>query len=202
MVNIVNSTSKFGVKLDGMNTRVKHPHIKNRFRTEFIGFAAPIGGTSLTLDAKSCDFPKPSFEKKTISTYNGDVNYAGKMTWGDISMSVYNSIDNMSYRELLRQWQLQKNLANQATATVAQNYKFITNVYHLGGEHEVFARWQLEGCWIQNVTFDSGEYGAHDPMMINLTITPDNCLFFDENDVLVTAEESLTTMLTKTLATA
>ena len=187
--------------MDGNNTSVKQPHLKTRFRVEFTGFAAPIGGTNLTCNARTCDFPKPSFEKKSLSTYNGDINYAGKHTWGDISMSVYNTIDNLVYREILRQWQLQKNLANQATATVASNYKFITNIYHLGGEHEVLSRWQCEGCWLQNVTFDTGEYGSFDPMQVQITLTPDNCLFFDENDVLVTSEESITTMLTRVLLT-
>lgn len=201
MVNLVNATSKFGVKLDGRNTRVKFPHLKTRFRMEFVGFAAPIGGANLTLDARTCDFPKPTFEKKSISTYNGDVNYAGKHTWGDINFTVYNSIDNMDYRELLRQWQLQKNVSTQATATVPVNYKFITNVFHLGGDHEPLSRWQMEGCWLQNVTFDSGEYGSSDPMMINAVMSIDNALFFDENDILVTDEGAISTMLNKVLTT-
>ena len=201
MVNLVNSTSKFGVKLDGRNTRVKFPHLKNRFRMEFVGFAAPIGGENLTMDAKTCDFPKPSQEKKTINTYNGAINYAGLQTWGDVNFSVYNSIDNMIYRELLRQWQLQKNMSEQVTATVPVNYKFITNVWHLGGHHETLARWQIEGCFLQSISIDGGDYSSADPIMIQGTMSIDNALFFDENDVLVTDDGAISTMLTKILAT-
>ena len=200
MVNLVTSTNKFGVKIDGHNTRVKFPHLRNRFRMEFIGFAAPIGGENLTMDARSCDFPKWSDEKKSIKTYNGEVKYAGAREYQDISFQVYLGIDNVNYRELLRQSSIQRNYANFAHATVPSNYKFITNVYHLGGEHEVLARWQCEGCWLQSVNIDGGEYGNYDGVSCNCTMSIDSALFFDENDELVTYEESLTTYLNNVLA--
>lgn len=200
MVNLVNTTNKFGVKIDGLNTRVKFPHLRNRFRMEFVGFAGNVGGENITMDARSCDFPKWSSEKKTLTTYNGDVHYAGKHEWQDINAQIYMGIDNVNYRELLRQYGLQRNLANFAHATVPTNYKFITNIYHLGGEHEVLARWQLEGCWLQSISLDSGEYGNYDGISANCTFVYDNANFFDENDELVTYEESLTTYLNNVLA--
>lgn len=195
------TTDKFGIREepDGA-TRTKFAHLKNRFRVTMTGFAAPIGSKNLTLEAKKVSLPKITFAEQKIEGYGHETKYAGKETFGDVSITVLNSIDNVIYKELLRQKQLQSSNATSVTATAPTNYKFVCNVEHLGGNSERLSYWQYEGCWIKELDFGDVEYGNYDAMMINMTLSIDNMNLFDENGKLVTDQGAISTFINNNLA--
>lgn len=203
MVDIKNiiTTDKFGVREEPEGaTRTKFGHIKNRFRVTCSGFAAPIGSKNLTLEAKKVSLPKITFEEKKIEGYGHETKYAGKETFSDITVTVLNSIDNVIYKELLRQKQLQSSSSTSVTATAPTNYKFLMNVEHLGGNSERLAYWQYEGCWIKDLDFGDMEYGNYDAMMITMVCSIDNMNLFDENGKLVTDQGAISTFVNNYLA--
>ena len=117
-MDYINTLSKFGVKLEDRNQRTKFNKLKTRYRVLFEGFAAPLGGENVTMDMKSFSTPKGKFEDKTIETVNGPIYYPGAWTWDASSFTVYDSYDNMNYKELYRQIQLQRDLSEQVTGNV------------------------------------------------------------------------------------
>lgn len=200
VIQHVDTLSKFGTKLADRNQRTKFPKLKTRFRVLFEGFAAPIGGENVSMDMKSFTTPKGAFEKQTIATVNGDVYYPGKWTWSDQSFTVYDSYDNMNYKELYRQIQLQRNLSEQVTGTVAQNYKYTCKMECTDGHQNAIATWVMEGCFLMQAQPEDMENGSHDAMTISCTQSFDNATLYDHDGILITGDGAISTLMNKVMA--
>lgn len=200
VIQHVDTLSKFGTKLEDRNQRTKFNHLKTRYRVIFEGFAAPIGGENISMDMKSFTTPKGAFERQTINTVNGDVYYPGKWEWQDQSFVVYDSYDNMNYKELYRQIQLQRNLSEQVTGTVSQNYKYVSKFEYTDGHQNAIGTWVMEGCFLMQAHPDDAENGTHDSMVINCTQSFDNATLYDADGVLITGEGAISTFLSKVMA--
>lgn len=199
-MDYINSLSKFGTKLEDKNQRVKFNKLKTRYRVVFEGFAAPIGGENVTMDMKSFQTPKGSFEEQAIETVNGTIYYPGKWTWNPVSFQVYDSYDNMNYKELYRQIQRQRDLSEQVTGTVSQNYKYVTKFEYTDGHHNTIATWVMEGCFLTQAHPQDGENGAHDSMLIDCAQRFDNANLYDADGTLITGDGAVSTLLTKVMA--
>lgn len=199
-INYVNTLSKFGTKLNDRNQRTKFPKLKTRFRVLFEGFAAPIGGENITMDIKSFDAPKGAFAKETIATVNGDVYYPGKWTWEEQSFVVYDSYDNMNYKELYRQIQLQRDLSEQVTGTVSQNYKYVSKLECTDGHQNQICTWVMEGCFLLSAHPDGLENGEHSAMTISCSQSFDNATLYDHDGTLITGDGAISTMMNKIMA--
>lgn len=195
-----NTLSKFGVKLEDRNQRTKFNKLKTRYRVLFEGFAAPLGGENVTMDMKSFSTPKGKFEDKTIETVNGPIYYPGAWTWDASSFTVYDSYDNMNYKELYRQIQLQRDLSEQVTGTVSQNYKYVSKYENTDGHQNAICTWVMEGCFLMQAQPEDGENGNHDSQVINCSQRFDNACLYDYDGVLITGDGAISTLMNKVMA--
>ena len=199
-MDYVNTLSKFGVKLEDRNQRTKFNKLKTRYRVLFEGFAAPLGGENISMDMRKFDAPKGSFEKQTIETVNGPIYYPGKWTWEEISFDVYDSYDNMNYKELYRQIQLQRDLSEQVTGTVSQNYKYVSKFENTDGHQNTICTWVMEGCFLTKAQPEGGDNGSHDSQVINCQQVFDNACLYDYDGTLITGDGAISTLMSKVMA--
>ena len=199
-MDYINTLSKFGVKLEDRNQRTKFNKLKTRYRVLFEGFAAPLGGENVTMDMKSFSTPKGKFEDKTIETVNGPIYYPGAWTWDASSFTVYDSYDNMNYKELYRQIQLQRDLSQQVTGTVSQNYKYVSKYENTDGHQNAICTWVMEGCFLMQAQPEDGENGNHDSQIINCSQRFDNACLYDYDGVLITGDGAISTLMNKVMA--
>ena len=199
-MDYINTLSKFGVKLEDRNQRTKFNKLKTRYRVLFEGFAAPLGGENVTMDMKSFSTPKGKFEDKTIETVNGPIYYPGAWTWDASSFTVYDSYDNMNYKELYRQIQLQRDLSEQVTGTVSQNYKYVSKYENTDGHQNAICTWVMEGCFLMQAEPEDGENGNHDSQIINCSQRFDNACLYDYDGVLITGDGAISTLMNKVMA--
>lgn len=197
----VDTLSKFGVKLDGRNQRVNYQHQTNRFRARFLGFGGNQGADEITMDMKSFNTPKGSFEQKTIDTVNGEIKYLGKWTWQNVGFVVYDSIDNRDLKQLYNQIQIQRNLSQQVTGTVPQNWKFTSIFEYLDGHQNTIGSWVMEGCQLLKAEPGDGDYSNWELMTINCEMTIDNANLYDADNSLITDSGAISTLVSKVLAT-
>jgi hypothetical protein len=199
-MDYINTLSKFGVKLEDRNQRTKFNKLKTRYRVRFEGFAAPLGGENVTMDMKTFSTPKGKFEDKTIETVNGPIYYPGAWTWDASSFTVYDSYDNMNYKELYRQIQLQRDLSEQVTGTVSQNYKYVSKYENTDGHQNAICTWVMEGCFLMQAQPEDGENGNHDSQVINCSQRFDNACLYDYDGVLITGDGAISTLMSKVMA--
>lgn len=199
-MDYVNTLSKFGVKLEDRNQRTKFNKLKTRYRVLFEGFAAPLGGENVSMDMKSFDAPKGKFEDKTIETVNGPIYYPGAWTWEAINFTVYDSYDNMNYKELYRQIQLQRDLSEQVTGTVSQNYKYVSKFENTDGHQNTICTWVMEGCFLMQAQPEGGENGNYDSQTISCTQRFDNACLYDYDGTLITGDGAISTLMNKVMA--
>lgn len=196
----VNTLSKFGTKVADRNQRVKFPKLHTRFRVLFEGFAAPIGGEDITMDMRTFSVPKGAFEEKQIDCVNGPIYYPGGYTWTASDFTVYDSYDNANYKSLYRQIQLQRDLSEQVTGTVSQNYKYVSKYECTDGHQNAICTWVMEGCWLMQAQPEDGEAGNHDAQLINCSQRYDNAALYDYDGTLITGDGAISTMMSKVMA--
>lgn len=204
----VDTLSKFGTRLEGKNERVKFTHLATRYRVRFFGLSChyyngnKMSSEDITMDMKEFDPPKGSFENQVIENVNGPINYPGKWTWEQLNFKVYNSYDNVNYWELYTQIQAQRDLAEQNTGTVPENYKFVTSFEHVDGHQNAMAYWVLEGCYLNSAQPSAGgNNGNHEATTIDCQMTFDNASLYDYDGTLITGNGCTTSYLSKILAT-
>lgn len=199
-MDYINSLSKFGVKLEDRNQRTKFMKLKTRYRVIFEGFAAPIGGENITMDMKEYDAPKGAFEDQKIDTVNGTIYYPGLWTWQPISFKVYDSYDNMGYKELYRQIQRQRDLSEQVTGTVSQNYKYVSKFENTDGHQNTICTWVMEGCFLMQAQPEGGINGDHSSQIIDCQQRFDNANLYDYDGTLITGDGAISTLMSKVMA--
>jgi hypothetical protein len=79
------------------------------------------------------------------------------------------------------QVQKQFDFFEQSSAASGIDYKFTTVIEILDGgngafEPTVLESFELDGCYLQKVTYQGGDYSSSDPMDISMTITYDNAI--------------------------
>lgn len=178
-MEIKNTLSKFGTKLEGVNQRVKFNHLKTRFRARFVGLDNTLDGENLTMEMFNFDAPKGSFGEEKIETVNGTIKYPGLWSWDNINFTVFNSYDNLIYKAILNQVQRQRDVYEQTTGDAPNKYKFTAIFEQTDGHQNTLCYWVLEGCWIQNFTPDGGENGDHTSSRIAITLSYDNATLYN-----------------------
>jgi hypothetical protein len=198
----INTLSKFGTKVDGYNQRVKFPKLKTRYRVLFEGIAPGVvgGGDIITMDMKNCNTPKGAFQSQSIEAVNGTIYYPGKWEWQTISFSVYDSYDNANYWALFNQLQQQRDLAEQVTGTVAENYKFITKFEETDGHQNAISTWVMEGCFLLSAKPSDSENGNHEAKTIDCELRYDNAMLYDYDGTAITDNGAKSTFMNRILA--
>lgn len=182
--------TKFGVPT-GPNGEgrlgILQPKLKYRFRVRTLTFGF-VGAkqADLTQQVMNVTKPKLSFEEVQIDSYNSRAWIAGKHTWEMITLVVRDDITNTVSRLVGGQMQKQLNHFEQTAPTAGMNYKFSLDIDILDGGNVgsgisnltgegVQENWKLEGCWLQNVDYDSLDYAAGaDVQIITMQVRFDN----------------------------
>ena len=180
------SLSRFSVPLDtdqsSSSQGLLMPKLTYRFRVTLISFG--VGGapaTELSKQVISVDRPKPSFEEIKLEVYNSTVKIAGKHKFEDIKLKLRDDMTNQVTSKVGEQMQKQFDFFEQASAASGLDYKFTTYIEILDGGNGAYTPiplevFEVQGCWIKNVSYDGGDYAKSEAMGMELTICYDNAL--------------------------
>jgi hypothetical protein len=176
----------------GGNQGLLMPKLQYRFRVNFLNFGVDVdGGLSLTKQVIDCARPQVTFQEITIPVYNSTVYLSGRHQWQTLAINIRDDASGSVAKAVGQQVQKQLDFVEQASAAAGQDYKFQTNIQVLDGgngafEPVVLETWELYGCFLQNVNYDTLNYGGNEAVKIALTLRFDNAIQ-SENGSLGTA---------------
>lgn len=169
--------SKFGVPIDGQNSGILHPKQKYRFRVLFQNFGNNNQLREMTANVMTVTRPKVTFEDIKLDSYNSVAWIAGKHSWETIELKLRDDLTNAVLSSVGAQVQKQMNMYEQTSAVAGINYKFAMRIDSLDGTtNEELESWDLEGCFLTNVTYPEGDYASAEANEITLTIRFDNAI--------------------------
>jgi hypothetical protein len=157
------------------------PKLKYRFRVQLLSFGVTSPTTEITKQVMNVTRPEVTFETITLDVYNSKIKMAGKHSWTDLTLTVRDDVTGAVSKLVGEQVQKQFDFFEQASAASGIDYKFTTIIEILDGgngayEPTVLEAFELEGCYLQKVTYQGGDYTSNDPMDIAMTITYDNAI--------------------------
>ncbi len=157
------------------------PKLQYRFRVLFLNFG--IGGSTQELTKQVIDISRPqiTFAEIPIDIYNSKLYLAGKAEWGTSTINIRDDAGGNISRLVGQQIQKQMDFVEQASAATGQDYKFQLNYEVLDGGNgtqtpNVLETWELYGCFVQQVNYNTNNYATNDPMTVSLTIRYDNAI--------------------------
>jgi len=169
------------------NQTLLMPKLQFRFRLNFFNFG--LGdGLELTRQVVDCSRPNVSFAKITLPVYNSTIYMAGKHTWQTLSINVRDDASGAVTRAIGAQLQRQLDMAEQASAASASDYKFSMTLEILDGGNgvavpQVLETWYLVGCYLEAVNYNTVNYGTSEDIKIALTVQYDNAIQTGYNGV-------------------
>jgi len=181
----VASLSKLTVPLpagqSASNQGLLMPKLKYRFRVQLQNFGVTSPTTEITKQVMNVTRPEVTFENMTLDVYNSRIKYAGKHTWSDLTLTVRDDVSGAVSKLVGEQVQKQFDFFEQASAASGIDYKFTTVIEILDGgngafEATVLEAFELEGCYLQKVTYQGGDYTSSEALDIAMTITFDNAI--------------------------
>ena len=157
------------------------PKLQYRFRILFDNFGVSQPTTELTKQVMDFTRPTVDFGEIPVEIYNSTVYLAGKPKWSAVSVNIRDDASGEVARRVGEQIQKQFDFSEQASAAAGNNYKFQLRCQILDGGNGVFAptvleEWELYGCYINNVNYNSLNYGTSDIVSIALSIRFDNAV--------------------------
>ena len=166
----------------GGNQGLLMPKLQYRFRVNFLNFGVDVGGgLNLTKQVIDCSRPNVSFAEIALPVYNSTIKLAGKHTWADMSVNIRDDASGAVAKAVGQQLQKQLDFVEQASAATGQDYKFQTNVQILDGGNGTVApivleSWELYGCYLKTVNYNTLNYGTSEAVTVSLTIGYDNAI--------------------------
>lgn len=184
------TVNRFGVPMpNGPGIGILMPKLKHRFRLRTYGFGV-IGDTQNTFTQQVVTAGRPNiqFNNTPLHSYNNITYIAQKPEWQTIEITLRDDITNLITSMVSAQVQKQMNHYTQSAAAAGVNYKFSMNIDTLDGtvngtNDSVLESWFLEGCYLEQVAYDSLDYGSSEAVMITLTVRYDNATQGDESIV-------------------
>lgn len=179
------SLSKFTVPLASDQSATTQgmlmPKLKFRFRVMFENFGISTPTTELTKQVQDAARPNISFPNQTLAVYNSTINYAGRPTWQTIAIKLRDDVTGSVSKLVGEQMQKQFDFFEQSSAASGGDYKFLMRIEMLDGGNGTFTpnvleTWECYGCYITAANYQTLSYTGQDPMTIDLTIQPDNCI--------------------------
>jgi hypothetical protein len=185
----VSSLSNFSIPLannaGSSSQGLLMPKLRYRFRVTLNGFGvAGTPTTELTKQVMNVTRPEVQFEEIKLAVYNSTVKLAGRHSFQDIKLTVRDDVTNAVSLKVAEQMQKQFDFFEQASAASGIDYKFATLIEILDGGNggftpNVLDTFQLDGCWIKQVTYQGGDYTNNDPLDIAMSICYDNAIQVD-----------------------
>ena len=169
-----------GQDLSPANGALLMPKLQYRFRVLFFNFGLS-DAQELTRQVVDCSRPNVSFAKITLPVYNSTVYMAGKHTWQPLNINIRDDAAGNVSRAVGEQLQKQLDFMEQASAASASDYKFSTYIDILDGgnglnEPVILERWELYGCYVESVNYNTLNYGTSEDVKIALTLQFDNAI--------------------------
>ena len=181
----VSTLSRFSVPLGGANTNATmlHPKLKYRFRVNFENFGTGAGGDAFELTKQVVSFARPTiqFEAIELPTYNSRIYVAGRHAWTAVACTLRDDSTGVVSKKIGSQVQKQFDFFEMSSAASGVDYKFTTSFEMLdggngGNEAIVLERWELYGCYIENVNYQEMNYGSNEAMTIQMALKFDNAV--------------------------
>lgn len=166
----------------GGNQGLLMPKLQFRFRVNFLNFGVDAsGGISLTKQVTECSRPQLTFQEVTLPVYNSTIYLAGKHQWGPVTCKVRDDASGSVSKAVGQQLQKQLDFVEQASAASGQDYKFQTNIEILDGGNGLAApivleTWELYGCFLQVVNYNTLNYATNEAVTMDMTIRFDNAI--------------------------
>jgi hypothetical protein len=157
------------------------PKLAYRYRVFFNNFGVSTPTTELTKQVMKFDRPHVQFEEIKLPIYNSTVKIAGKHSWQDVTCDLRDdAVGNVS-RLVGEQLQKQLDFLEQSSATAANTYKFTVTLQVLDGgngiqEAVVLEQWNILGCYLKDVNYNSMDYNTSEAVKITMAITYDNAI--------------------------
>jgi hypothetical protein len=160
------------------------PKLQYRFRVLFEGFGGP-GAELPQLTKQIIDIARPQvqFGEITIPVYNSTMYLAGKHAWQTTTINLRDDASGKVAKAVGQQLQKQMDFVNQASAASGIDYKFQVNYEVLDGGNgagasgpTVLEKWELYGCFLQTVNYNTLNYATNEPVSISLTVRFDNAI--------------------------
>lgn len=169
-----------GQDLSPANGALLMPKLQYRFRVLFFNFGL-TDAQELTRQVVDCSRPNVSFAKITLPVYNSTIYMAGKHTWQPLNINIRDDAAGNVSRAVGEQLQKQLDFMEQASAASASDYKFSTYIDILDGgnglnEPVILERWELYGCYVESVNYNTLNYGTSEDVKIALTLQFDNAI--------------------------
>ena len=157
------------------------PKLQYRFRVTLENFGGNSQSQELTSQVIDVSRPNLSFEQMTLDVYNSKVNLAGKHTWEPINLNLRDDVSSHVQKAVGRQLTKQFDFYEQASASYGQNYKLKSIIEILDGGNGTLApatieTFELYGCYLESVNYNTLNYATSDAVTISLTIRYDNAL--------------------------
>lgn len=173
----------------GSNQGLLMPKLQYRFRVLLDGFGTTGGADGvreLTRQVVDVTRPNLTFEQITLDVYNSRTYLAGKHTWEPITLTIREDVNNNMQKIVGQQLQRQFDFFEQASAVAGGTYKFQTRIEILDGGNGaggpgVLDSYQLVGCYLESVNYNTLAYNSNDPVTITLNIRYDNAIQFGVN---------------------
>ena len=165
----------------GGNQGLLMPKLQFRFRVNFLNFGTNTSTVELTKQVIDCSRPNLQFQEITIPIYNSTMYLAGKATWQTLAVNVRDDASGTVARLVGQQLQKQMDFVEQASAATGQDYKFQTNIEILDGGNGanapiVLETWELYGCFLQTVNYNTLNYATNEAVTIAMTLRYDNAI--------------------------
>jgi len=163
------------------NQALLMPKLQYRFRVTLENFGITKPATELTKQVIDISRPNIEFDQITVDIYNSKVFLAGKHTWQPITLNLREDANGNVQQLVGEQLQKQFDFYEQASASSAMDYKFLTRVEILDGgngqfEPIVLETWELYGCYVKSANYNQLAYSANEVVTVQLSIQYDNAL--------------------------
>jgi hypothetical protein len=181
----ISTLSKFTVPLasdqSASNQGLLMPKLQYRFRLVLENFGVSTPRSEITKQVQDVTRPSVSFDDITLDVYNSRVYMAGKHTWEPITINLRDDVNNSVSKLCGEQIQKQYDFFEQSSAASGIDYKFQSRIEILDGgnganEANVLETFELYGCYVQNINYNTLAYATSDPVLITLTVKYDNAI--------------------------
>ena len=125
--------------------------------------------------------PVVKFEEIKLAAYNSTVKLAGRHSFDPATLTLRDDVTNAVTKKVGEQLQKQFDFFEQSGAASGIDYKFRMRVEVLDGGNGAYEPTSLEsfeflGCYINQATYQGGDYTNNEPLDIALSITYDNAI--------------------------
>ena len=180
--SLTNMTVPLGADGQSASTQgLLMPKLTYRFRVFFNNFGTSSPTTELTKQVMKFDRPHVQFAEIMLPIYNSTIKLAGKYTWNDVTCDLRDDAAGSVSQLVGEQLQKQLDFMEQSSAASGIDYKFTTQFQVLDGgngtnEPVVLENWELYGCYLSDVNYNTFDYGQSEAARISLTIKYDNAI--------------------------